>query len=108
MEKITQRQTNPFPYSDSNKRYHTYNYYLRHTFGEKVAKVTLDGGFTCPNRDGRCGTEGCVYCSGRGSGDFTQSTLLPISTQFERQVSLIRKKWNARKFIAYFQAFTNT
>lgn len=108
MEKLTQRQTNPFPYSDSNKRYHTYNYYLRRTFGEKVAKVTLDGGFTCPNRDGRCGTEGCIYCSGRGSGDFTQSALLPITAQFERQVAQIRKKWDARKFIAYFQAFTNT
>ena len=53
-----QRETNPFPFSDSNKRYHTYDYYLRHTFGTKCAKIPLDGGFTCPNRDGRCGVGG--------------------------------------------------
>ena len=108
MKKPTQRETNPFPYSDTNKRYHTYDYYLRHTFGEKVAKITLDGGFTCPNRDGTCGTGGCIYCSGRGSGDFTQSALLPIKEQFSSQVAQIRRKWDAKKFIAYFQAFTNT
>ena len=108
MKKVTQRESNPFPYSDSNKRYHTYDYYLRHTFGEKVAKVTLDGGFTCPNRDGTCGTGGCIYCSGRGSGDFAEDALLPIAEQFCLQVERIRNKWDARKFIAYFQAFTNT
>ena len=108
MKKATQRESNPFPYSDSNKRYHTYDYYLRHTFGEKVAKITLDGGFTCPNRDGTCGTGGCIYCSGRGSGDFTESALLPIAEQFRLQAQRIRQKWDARKFIAYFQAFTNT
>ena len=108
MKKPTQRESNPFPFSNTNKRYHTYDYYLRHTFGEKVAKITLDGGFDCPNRDGSCGTGGCIYCSGRGSGDFTQSALLPIPAQFDLQVEQIRRKWNARKFIAYFQAFTNT
>jgi radical SAM protein (TIGR01212 family) len=108
VKKATQRESNPFLYSDSNKRYHTYDYYLRHTFGEKVAKITLDGGFTCPNRDGTCGTGGCIYCSGRGSGDFTESSLLPVQEQFRRQAERIRRKWDARKFIAYFQAFTNT
>lgn len=108
MKKLTQRESNPFLYSDSNKRYHTYDYYLRHTFGEKVAKITLDGGFTCPNRDGTCGTGGCIYCSGRGSGDFAEDALLPIAEQFRLQVEKIRRKWDARKFIAYFQAFTNT
>ena len=108
MKRVTQRESNPFLYSDTNKRYHTYDYYLRHAFGEKVAKVTLDGGFTCPNRDGTCGTGGCIYCSGRGSGDFTQSALLPIKEQFRLQVEHIRQKWDARSFIAYFQAFTNT
>lgn len=108
MKKTTQRESNPFPYSDSNKRYHTYDYYLRHTFGEKVAKIALDGGFTCPNRDGRCGWGGCIYCSGRGSGDFTENVLLSIEEQFRLQVEKIRRKWEARKFIAYFQAFTNT
>ena len=108
MKKLTQRESNPFPYSDSNKRYHTYDYYLRHTFGEKVVKITLDGGFTCPNRDGTCGTGGCIYCSGRGSGDFTEGALLPVAEQFAAQVERLRGKWDARKFIAYFQAFTNT
>ena len=108
MKKIAQRDCNPFHFSDSNKRYHTYNYYLQHTFGEKVAKVVLDGGFTCPNRDGRCGTGGCIYCSGRGSGDFAEDALLPIPQQFQRQVERIHQKWNSCKFIVYFQAFTNT
>lgn len=108
MKKTTQRESNPFPYSDSNKRYHTYDYYLRHAFGEKVAKITLDGGFTCPNRDGTCGTGGCIYCSGRGSGDFTESPLLSVNEQFRLQAERIRQKWDARKFIAYFQAFTST
>ena len=108
MRKIAQQDSNPFPFSDSNKRYHTYNYYLQHTFGEKVAKVVLDGGFTCPNRDGKCGTGGCIYCSGRGGGDFAEDALLPIPQQFEKQVERIRKKWNSCKFIVYFQAFTNT
>ena len=76
--KQTQKECNPFPYSDSNKRYYTYDYYLRRTFGGKCAKIPLDGGFTCPNIDGRCGTGGCIYCSGNGSGDFTASAALPI------------------------------
>ena len=108
MKRLTQRQTNPFSYSDTNKRYHTYDYYLRQAFGEKVAKITLDGGFTCPNRDGTCGTGGCIYCSGRGSGDFAESSLLPIKEQFRIQVERMRGKWDVRKFIVYFQAFTNT
>jgi len=108
MKKKTQRDTNPFPFSDTNKRYHTYDYYLKHTFGEKVAKITLDGGFDCPNRDGRCGTGGCIYCSGRGSGDFTQDAVLSVKEQFALQVAGMRGKWPAKKFIAYFQAFTNT
>ena len=70
MKKMTQREKNPFPYSDSNKRYYTYDYYLRSTYGGKCAKVTLDAGFTCPNIDGTRGFGGCIYCSSRGSGDF--------------------------------------
>ena len=67
---------NPFPYSDSNKRYHTFNYFLRHHFGCKVAKVSLDAGFTCPNLDGTKGTGGCTYCSSRGSGGFCRGTFI--------------------------------
>ena len=108
MKEITQRQSNPFPYSDSNKRYHTYDYYLRNTFGAKCAKIPLDGGFTCPNRDGRCGTGGCIYCSARGSGDFAASALLPIEEQYRLQRERLALKWTDFKCIPYFQAFTNT
>ena len=62
---MSQAEHNPFLYSDSNKRYYTYDYYLRHTFGGKCAKLPLDVGFTCPNIDGRCGRGGCIYCSSR-------------------------------------------
>lgn len=108
MKDNTQRKTNPFPYSDSNKRYYTYDYYLRTTFGTKCAKIPLDGGFTCPNRDGRCGTGGCIYCSARGSGDFTASPLLPIEEQYRVQRERLAQKWSSFKCIPYFQAFTNT
>ncbi len=108
MKKGTQRDTNPFLFSDSNKRYHTYDYYLKHTFGEKVAKITLDGGFTCPNRDGSCGTGGCIYCSGKGGGEYTAAPELTIEQQYLVQRKLLAGKWSTERFIAYFQPFTNT
>ena len=104
----TQAKANPFPFSDTNKRYYTYDYYLRHTFGQKVAKITLDAGFTCPNRDGTCGTGGCIYCSGKGGGEYTSSRALSLEEQYLAQRRLLDEKWGAEKFIAYFQAFTNT
>ena len=61
MKKETQAGINPFPYSDSNKRYHTFEYYLRQRFGEKCARISLDAGLTCPNIDGTCGVGGCIY-----------------------------------------------
>ena len=106
--KQTQAQSNPFPYSDSNKRYYTYDYYLRRTFGGKVAKVTLDAGFTCPNRDGTCGTGGCIYCSAEGSGEFAGERTRPLVEQFTAQVEKIKGKWQTERFIAYLQPFTNT
>lgn len=108
MKKMTQAQTNPFPYSDTNKRYHTYDYYLRRTFGGKCAKLPLDAGFTCPNIDGRCGHGGCIYCSGRGSGDFAPDAILPIREQIAEQKAAFAKKWDTSRCIAYFQAHTNT
>lgn len=99
---------NPFPFSDSNKRYYTFDYYLRQTFGSKCAKITLDGGFTCPNRDGTKAFGGCTFCSGRGSGDFCEDASLPIADQFAAQREMMRKKWENAKFLAYFQAHTNT
>ena len=97
-----------FPYSDSNKRYHTYNYFLKQKFGAKVAKLSLDAGFTCPNIDGSKGFGGCTYCSGRGSGDFAADACLPLKEQLEQQKAVMEKKWPGSKYIAYFQAHTNT
>lgn len=106
--KLTQKDINPFPHTDSNKRYHTYDYYLRTQFGGKVAKITLDAGFTCPNLDGTAGVGGCIYCSGRGSGDFSESSLLPLEEQYRLQCEKMLKKWDTAKFIPYLQAHTNT
>ena len=106
-DKKTQAGQNPFPFSDSNKRYHTYDYYLRHAFGGKVAKLTLDGGFTCPNIDGRCGTGGCIYCAGDGSGHFTVPSL-SIREQYLTAREIMCGKWDVKQFIPYFQAHTNT
>ena len=97
-----------FPYSDSNKRYHTYNYFLKQKFGAKVAKLSLDAGFSCPNIDGSKGYGGCTYCSGRGSGDFAADAALNLKEQLEQQKAVMEKKWPNSKYIAYFQAHTNT
>ena len=99
---------NPFPYSDSNKRYYTYDYFLRSKFGKKVFKVTLDAGFTCPNIDGSRGVGGCTYCSARGSGDFAASPALPICEQYAIVRKTMEKKWEGGLCIPYFQAHTNT
>lgn len=106
--KENQTKTNPFPYSDSNKRYHTYEYYLRHRYGEKCAKITLDAGMTCPNIDGFCGYGGCIYCSSKGSGDFTASSSYSLTEQFEMQKKKMASKWTCRYVIPYLQAHTNT
>lgn len=92
----------------NGKRYHSFNYYLRNKFNEKVYKIALDGGFTCPNRDGKVGVGGCTFCSARGSGDFAGSRRLEITSQFEDRRKMMEKKWHSQKLIAYFQAYTNT
>lgn len=100
----------PFNLEDPNaKRYHTWSQHLKSQFGEKVFKVALDGGFSCPNRDGSVGTGGCTFCSESGSGDFAQSHLDPLPIQLKKGIELEHKKWpNSRKYLAYFQNFTNT
>ena len=108
MSGITQAQKNPFVNSDSNKRYYTYDYYLRKTYGSKCAKLPLDAGFTCPNIDGTCGYGGCIYCSGRGSGDFAPDSLLSITEQIRLQKKFYAHKWDVSHCIAYFQAHSNT
>ncbi|MBS7007822.1 TIGR01212 family radical SAM protein [Anaerostipes sp.] len=90
------------------KRYYSLDRYLKQTFGEKIYKISLDGGFTCPNRDGTLGTRGCIFCSEGGSGDFASDSSLSVTEQIEDGIRLVEGKSNARKFIAYFQAFTNT
>ena len=105
---MTQASRNPYPNSDSNKRYYTYDYYLRHTFGAKCAKLPLDIGLTCPNIDGRCATGGCIYCSGRGSGDFAPEATLSVTEQIQKQKENYAHKWDVKNCIAYFQAHTNT
>lgn len=90
------------------KRYYTLNSFLRHKFGEKVFKISIDGGFTCPNRDGKVAKGGCIFCSEHGSGDFAGSRLLSISDQFDNVKDMMEKKWHSGKYIAYFQAYTNT
>ncbi|MCI8485241.1 MAG: TIGR01212 family radical SAM protein [Lachnospiraceae bacterium] len=92
----------------NDKRYYSIDYYLKQTFGEKVYRLSLHGGMTCPNRDGTLGTRGCIFCSSAGSGDFSQDSLLPIPEQLRAAKAQIRSKRNCRKFIAYFQAYTNT
>lgn len=108
MKRKTQREDNPFQYTDSNKRYYTYDYYLRNTFGGKCAKIPIDAGFTCPNIDGRCGVGGCIYCSSRGSGDFALESNVPIREQYERTREKMAGKWSVQRCIPYFQAHTNT
>lgn len=107
-KKVTQASTNPYPFSDTNKRYYTYDYFLKHTFGGKVAKLPIDAGFTCPNIDGRCGHGGCIYCSDKGSGDFAPQPSVPIPEQLALSRALISGKWKTDKVIPYFQAHTNT
>ena len=92
----------------NGKRYHTLNHFLREKFGEKVFKISLDGGFSCPNRDGKVGRGGCVFCSARGSGDFAGDRDFSISKQFDDVKTMMAHKWKSGKYIAYFQAYTNT
>lgn len=90
------------------KRYHSLDWELKHTFGEKIYKITLNGGMTCPNRDGRTGTGGCIFCSASGSGDFAGDASLSVTEQLARGKAELQKKRPIRSYIAYFQAFTNT
>lgn len=90
------------------RRWYALDAYLKNTFGEKVYKITLNGGMTCPNRDGHVGTGGCIFCSAKGSGDFAGSPALSISEQLAIGKAEVQKKRPVRSFIAYFQAFTNT
>jgi len=90
------------------KRYHSLDHYLKTTFGEKIYRLSLNGGMSCPNRDGHISTGGCIFCSAGGSGDFAASPMLSITEQIEEAKQKISAKTNCRRYIAYFQAYTNT
>ena len=97
-----------FQYSLDNKRYHTLNYHYKEKYHCKVIKVSLNAGFTCPNIDGKVGYGGCIYCSKSGSGDFGGDITKSLSEQFDEIKETLSKKWPSGKYIAYFQAHTNT
>ena len=99
---------NIFKYSDTNKRYYTLDYYYKHKYGCKIAKISLNLGLTCPNKDGTKGFGGCIYCSKLGSGEYGGNPILPLKEQFDSVKNIMLKKWPNAKFIAYFQANTNT
>ena len=99
---------NMFKYTLDNKRYHTLNYHVKTKYNTKVVKISLNAGFTCPNLDGTKGYGGCIYCSKSGSGDFGGDINKSIEEQFNEIKATIDKKWPNSKYIAYFQARTNT
>ena len=99
---------NVFKYSNTNKRYYTLDYFYKQKFGCKIAKISLNGGFTCPNRDGTKGYGGCIYCSNLASGDFAGDKDKSVLEQFEDIKTIMLNKWPSAKFIAYFQAGSNT
>ena len=91
-----------------DKRYYSLDSYIKETFGEKLYKISLDGGMTCPNRDGTLDTRGCIFCSAGGSGDFASDRRLSIKEQLAQGKQLVSKKYTGSSYIAYFQAYTNT
>ena len=102
------KENNRFKYSDSNKRYYNLDYFYKHKFNSKVFKVSLDAGFTCPNKDGTVGYGGCIYCSKSGSAEYAGDRKDDLITQFNKVKSMMLKKWPKAKYIGYFQANTNT
>ena len=99
---------NKFKYSNTNKRYHTLDYYYKQRFNEKIFKVSLNAGFSCPNIDGTIGYGGCIYCSKTGSGEFAGNKEDSLEKQFHEIKNKMHKKWPQAKYIGYFQARTNT
>ena len=97
-----------FKYSNTNKRYYTLDYFYKEKFRSKVFKVSLNADFTCPNKDGRVGYGGCIYCSKSGSGEYAGDKEKDLVTQFNEVKKVMLKKWPKAKYIGYFQANTNT
>ena len=99
---------NKFKYSNTNKRYYTLDYYYKEKYGCKISKISLNLDLTCPNKDGTKGFGGCIYCSKLGSGEFGGEKSKPLTEQFETVKKMMDSKWPDSKYIAYFQANTNT
>jgi hypothetical protein len=97
-----------FKYSNTNKRYHTLDYFYKQKFNSKVCKISLNAGFSCPNKDGKVGTGGCIYCSKIGSGEYAGDVHDDLVTQFNNIKDVMTRKWPNSLFIGYFQANTNT
>lgn len=102
------KQKNPFPYSFDNKRYHTWNYYLKNKYQQKVFKVPLNANFSCPNRDGTRGVGGCTFCGSLGSGEYAGNIHDDLAKQFSDVYEVMKRKWPTGLPMAYFQAYTNT
>ena len=98
----------PDIFSESGKRFYSVDQYLKEQFGEKVYRISLNGGMTCPNRDGTLGDRGCIFCSAGGSGDFAPAADLPLEEQIAQAKARIAPKFRGSRYIAYFQAYTNT
>ena len=105
MKKQTQKERNPYPHSDSNKRYQTFDYYMKKRFGGKCAKISIDAGFSCPNIDGKVSRGGCIYCSGGSSGARCAGS---ITEQYRAGVAAVSSKWDVSRYVPYLQAHTNT
>lgn len=99
---------NPFTYSNTNKRYHTLDYFYKNKFKSKVCKISFNAGFSCPNLDGSIGRGGCIYCSKSGSGEFGGNIEDSLDEQFKKVKQIYQKKWPSAKYIGYLQARTNT
>lgn len=95
-------------FNNTDKRYNQYSAHLKKKFGVKVYKITLDAGFSCPNRDGTISTGGCIFCDEGGSFSQAHSNLLPIEKQVEEGIKTLSKRFKAQKFMSYFQAYSNT
>lgn len=91
-----------------DKRYYSLDYYIKETFGEKLYKLSLNGGMTCPNRDGTLGERGCIFCSAGGSGEYAGDRTLSVREQLDQAKQLVSRKHTGSSYIAYFQAYTNT
>ena len=102
------KMNNPYPYSNDNKRYQTINYYFRNKYHQKVAKIPLNAGFTCPNRDGSKGTGGCTFCSSMGSGDSILCFNDTLQKQYHEGLRRMQNKWPNCIGFAYFQSYSNT